>query len=87
MEVRAIAKTQLPELLREIKKNGTKISVIHGADDDAFPMERVQKMVNSEIIDGFYSVKGSHAEVRTKEAKKAYTELARYALEKMSEKK
>jgi pimeloyl-ACP methyl ester carboxylesterase len=82
-EIRAMANTKLPELLAELKSRGIGISIIHGAHDKAFPMERMQEMVKADMIDGFYSVRGSHAEVRPEQEKKAYTELAEYALATM----
>ncbi|MGB7957907.1 MAG: alpha/beta hydrolase [Minisyncoccia bacterium] len=85
-EIRAMANTKLPELLAELKNRGIGISIIHGAQDKAFPMERMQEMVKANMIDGFYSVRGSHAEVRPEEEKKAYTELAEYALATMEKK-
>ncbi len=85
-EIRAMAKTKLPELLIELKNRGIGISIIHGAHDRAFPMERVQKMVKANMIDGFYSVRGKHAEVRPEEEKQAYTELVEYALAAMERK-
>ena len=39
---------------------GIKISIVHGVDDKFFPMERVQQQTTMEMIDGFYSVKGTH---------------------------
>lgn len=85
-EIRAMAKTKLPELLAELKNRSIGISIIHGANDKAFPMERMQEMVKANMIDGFYSVRGSHAEVRPEQEKKAYAELAEYALATMEKK-
>ena len=62
-EVMAMVNYQIPELLAELKQQGHGISIIHGAQDKAFPMERVQQMVNSGLVDGFISVKGSHNEL------------------------
>jgi pimeloyl-ACP methyl ester carboxylesterase len=85
-EVRAMAKTKLPELLVELKNRGVGISIIHGADDRAFPMKRVQEMVKADMIDGFYSVRGSHGEIRGEKEQKAYAELIEYALSTMEQK-
>jgi len=64
-----------------------KISIIHGVDDKFFPMERVQKMTTSKIVDGFYSVKGTHNEILLHQ--ETHTKLIGQvldALEKKSEK-
>jgi pimeloyl-ACP methyl ester carboxylesterase len=86
-EVRAMSKTQILDLLREIKEKGIGVSIIHSASDRVFPMEQVQQMVKGDMVDGFYSVAGSHAQVRTKREVTAYTELAEYALATMEKKK
>jgi len=85
-EIKVLAKTQISELLGELRKNGIGILIIHGADDNAFPMERVQKMVKADMIDGFISVKGKHAQVRTRKENKAYVELAEYGLDRLEKK-
>jgi len=85
-EMKALAKTQIPELLKEIKKKGIKILIIHGAEDNAFPMDRVQKGIKADMIDGFISVKGKHAQVRTRRENKAYVELAEFGLASLEKK-
>lgn len=87
-EVASIARTQVVNLLREIKALGIGISIIHGADDKVFPMSRMTKTIHSEkqsedediekLLDGFYSVGGGHAEFLVKAAD--YTRLAEKAL-------
>ena len=65
-EVHAMANADITWILAELKKKGIGISIIHGGDDKYFPMERVQQMVKTNQIDGFYSVKGGHMEIITR---------------------
>ncbi len=58
--VGVIAKTQIHEILRTLKKLGIKISIIHAVDDKFFSMDKIQRQTTTEMIDGFYSVKGTH---------------------------
>ncbi len=59
-EIQAIANSDITQALEEIHKNGIGVSIIHGADDKMFPMDKVQQMVKGNMVDGFYSVWGSH---------------------------
>lgn len=77
--VGVIAETQIDELLTTLKELGLKISIIHGVDDNFFPMERVQKQTTKEMVDGFYSVKGTHNELYLHPEK--YTALVDNALD------
>ena len=54
---------EIQEKLKELKNLGVGVSVIHGVDDEAFPMKEVQNKTNKDQLDGFYSVKGGHAEI------------------------
>lgn len=58
-----IAESQVDEILESLKKLGIRISIIHGVDDKFFPMERVQKTATRKMVDGFYSMKGTHNEI------------------------
>lgn len=82
--VAAIANSDIHEMLEDLKKKGVGISIIHGVEDRAFPMERVQEVVNTDQVDGFYSVKGGHNESILTPRK--YTELIDYALDAMEKK-
>ncbi len=82
---RAIAATQIHELLVDLKSKGIGIAVIHGVHDLIFPMERVQKMAKTEQLDGFYSVKGGHSEFLLHPEQ--YTRLANHALDALAQKK
>lgn len=86
-EVSAIARTQTLGLLREIKERGVGIVVVNGVDDEVFPMHKMTKAIHEEkdggediekLLDGFYSVKGGHAEFFVKAPD--YTRLAETAL-------
>ncbi|MDA2936041.1 alpha/beta hydrolase [Patescibacteria group bacterium AH-259-L05] len=77
-ELLVISKIQIHELLRELKKKGVGISIIHAADDKIFPMDKIQDIAKSDQLDGFYSVKGTHNEFFLKPKK--YTRLADQAL-------
>jgi pimeloyl-ACP methyl ester carboxylesterase len=58
--VGVIAETQVHEILKTLKGLGMKISIVHGVDDRFFPMERIQQQTTTEMVDGFYSVQGTH---------------------------
>jgi pimeloyl-ACP methyl ester carboxylesterase len=86
-EVAAIARAQVVNLLREVKALGIGIVIINGVDDKVFPMSRMTKTIHEEkeegediekLLDGFYSVKGGHAEFLMKAPE--YTRLAEKAL-------
>ncbi|MFH1183029.1 MAG: alpha/beta hydrolase [Candidatus Moraniibacteriota bacterium] len=86
-EVGAIAQSDITELCKQLKEKGIGISFVCGVDDKAFPMERVQKQANTEMLDGFYSVKGGHGElVLHPEKYTSLVEEALSALEKKAEK-
>ncbi len=85
-EVIAISKADITPGLEEIHKQGVGVSIIHAADDRIFPMEKVQKMVKGKMIDGFYSVRGSHNMVYLYEPFGRIAEKALSDLEKKREK-
>ncbi|MEK9158003.1 MAG: alpha/beta hydrolase [Patescibacteria group bacterium] len=58
-----ITKTQIHELLRTLREQGIRVSIIHGVDDKFFSMDDVQRMTKSGTVDGFYSTKTTHNEV------------------------
>jgi len=55
-EVKAIAEMQIQNDLKKLKESGVGIVIMHPADDKVFPMERMQKMVDDNMVDGFVSV-------------------------------
>lgn len=65
-EMNAIVTFHIEEILRELKFRGHGISIIHTAHDKAFPMDRMQKIVDRTMVDGFVSVGGSHNELYLK---------------------
>jgi hypothetical protein len=72
------------DLLRHIRQTGIRISIIHGVDDGTFPMDRVQGVVKSDMVDGFFSVKGRHGQFQLEPD--GYTRLADFALTAMDSK-
>ena len=56
----AMANSDLREMLISIREKGIKVAVVAGVDDGAFPIEKMQKTLGLEHVDGFYSVKGTH---------------------------
>jgi len=56
----SLSKIKIEDILLILKERGIHISIIHGTDDILFPMERMQKMTDSKMIDGFYSIRGGH---------------------------
>jgi pimeloyl-ACP methyl ester carboxylesterase len=84
-EVFSIANAQIKRLLRLIKRNEICVSMIHGVDDRTFPMNRVQELITSDMVDGFFSVKGRHGQFQLEPSR--YTKLADYALTAMDAKR
>jgi D-aspartate ligase len=62
-EARAIAEADIRDMLVYLRRRGTGIAIIHGADDRLFRMEEMQKHVDAGMVDGFYSVKGGHQQI------------------------
>ncbi|MEK7547189.1 MAG: alpha/beta hydrolase [Patescibacteria group bacterium] len=82
--VKAIADSDIIDILKDLKVQGVGISIIHGVDDKVFPMERVQKEVSADAITGFYSVRGGHNEIFTRP--KQYTKAVDLALDALEAK-
>lgn len=62
-EIQAIAAISIEGLLKNLHDQGIKIAIVHTVDDKVFPMARLNNMVKSKDIDGFYSVQGTHNEI------------------------
>lgn len=62
-EGRDLANSQIHEMLYSLHDKGIGIVVISGVDDPAFPMERMQQIVKTGMLDGFLSVLGAHGEI------------------------
>lgn len=78
-EVLALSSSDITELLKIVKKNGVGISVVSGIDDRVFPMDRMQKAIELDMINGFYSTKGTHNEFVLRPAR--YSKLVDKALD------
>jgi len=86
-EVLAIKDADIRKMLETLKEQGVHISIVHGARDTVFPMERMNKVVNTKQVDGFYSVYGAHNELNSNPV--AYITVIDHALdalEKLTEK-
>jgi len=70
----AISQAEIDQMLLDLKASGIGIIIIHGVDDPVFPMERVQQVAETEMLDGFLSVKGEHDELHKNPAQ--YTKAA-----------
>lgn len=84
-EVLAMRDADIRDILENLKSQGKHISIVQGARDAIFPMERMQKVVNTKQVDGFYSVYGAHNEINSNpEAYIHVIDHALDALEKLS---
>lgn len=59
----AISKAEIEDMLKDLNDKGIGIVVINGVDDPVFPMEKMQKIVTKDHLDGFLSAKGTHNEI------------------------
>jgi pimeloyl-ACP methyl ester carboxylesterase len=59
----AIAKSQIHELLRHLHEKDIGIVVMSTVDDPVFPMDKMQKIVKTDMLDGFLSLRGGHGEI------------------------
>ena len=62
-EARAIAQADIRDMLVDLRRRGTRIAVIHGADDRLFRIEKIQAHVDTGMVDGFYCVAGGHQQI------------------------
>ncbi len=86
-EVLALRDADIRDILESLKAQGKHIAIIQGARDAIFPMERMNKVVNTKQVDGFYSVYGAHNEINSNpEAYIHVIDHALDALEKLSSK-
>lgn len=85
-EVLALRDADIRKTLEDLKAQGKRIAIIQGARDAIFPMERMQRVVNTDHVDGFYSVYGAHNEINSNpEAYIHVIDHALDALEKLNE--
>lgn len=52
--------SNIDELLPHLRDRGIGIVIIHHADDEAFPMERIQRVAKPEQLHGILAVTGLH---------------------------
>lgn|ERR1035437_7030707 len=64
-EVLAIRDADIRKMLEDLKAQGKRISIIQGERDVIFPKERMERVVNTKHVDGFYSVYGGHNEMNS----------------------
>jgi pimeloyl-ACP methyl ester carboxylesterase len=63
-EAKDTAKSQIHELLRYLhEEKGIKIAVMSGTEDPVFPVEKMQEITKTDMLDGFLSVRGGHGEI------------------------
>src|SRR5262249_25074835 len=77
-EVNAIARADIRALLIEMRRRGTALAVVHGADDRLFSTERLQRHVDLNVFAGYYSVAGGHQQILLEPTR--YVLLAHQAL-------
>lgn len=81
---RAVACSEIGDLLKALKEQGIGISIIHSVDDAIFPMDKIQETAHKGQFDGFYSVKGGHNDFFLNP--EPYTMLVDHALDALARK-
>ncbi len=72
-EIKQLSEADIYQMIKSLKEKGINISFVFGNDDKVFPMEKVQETYTQrkengeikdfkDILNGFYSVKGTHGE-------------------------
>ena len=84
-EVLALSNAQIHELLIGLREKGIGISIVSAVDDGVFPDKRMQEIVTKDMVDGYFTVSGHHAQFQLDAER--YTQLADYALEMMQQKR
>ena len=84
-EVLALSNVQIHELLIGLREKGIGISIVSAVDDGVFPDKRMQEIVTKDMVDGYFTVRGHHAQFQLDAER--YTQLADYALEMMQQKR
>lgn len=62
-EIEGIAKSDIYGQLKKLKEAGIKIIIVAPVEDEVFPIERIQKMIDASDIDGFYVIRGGHGDI------------------------
>lgn len=78
-EVLALRDADIRKILEDLKAQGKRIAIIQGVRDAIFPMERMQRVVNTKQVDGFYSMYGAHNEINSNP--EAYITVIDHALD------
>lgn len=82
-EVLALRDADIRGILENLKAQGKHIAIVQGARDAIFPMERMNKVVNTKQVDGFYSVYGAHNEININP--EAYIHVIDHALDALEQ--
>lgn len=82
-EALAMRDADIRKILEDLKTQGKHIAVIQGVRDEIFPMERMNEVVNTKQVDGFYSVYGAHNEMNSNPA--AYITVIDHALDALEQ--
>jgi len=62
-EILAIARTQTPEVIKELRGLGKQIRVVHAIDDQTFSADKLVETLGPDTVDEIELVKGSHGEL------------------------
>lgn len=62
-EIEGIAKSDIHDQLKKLKEAGIHIVIVAPVEDEVFPIERIQKMVQAGDIDGFFVIRGGHGDI------------------------
>ncbi len=84
-EANAIANGDSTEMLRALHHQSIGIAIIHSINDKVFPINKIQNIVDEGMVDYFYPVKGSHAELMVEPQK--YVNLIIHAIDEVEQRK
>lgn len=59
-EMKGISEAAISQKLLEVRKKGIGVVIILGSSDKGIEMDRVQRVVTAEMVDGLLTVKGTH---------------------------
>lgn len=62
-EIKEMTESDILNMIENLRKQGIRISVIFGADDKVLSEREAQEKLKGKHVDGFYVVKGGHAEI------------------------
>ncbi len=78
-EADAIAKEDVMDMLRVLHNKGIGTVIMHSTNDKVFPMDKMRKIITRDMVDHFYSTKGSHFELLVEPRK--YVDLIMHVLD------